>query len=175
MWHILEDRQRFRKWKSPSCVQLFATPRSILCPWNSKTRILAWAVIPFSRASSQLRDQTQVSCISSRFFTIWATTQGIIVTANVTEHLLTSKSNTVYYILHLFCSRGIMGRGWRSEAAESDTINSCCNWGKWLKYLYSITVIIMLSLPLLYYFTHWNLSWIFFMLLTLFSRNKKKL
>ena len=29
--------------------------------------------IPFSRGSSQPRDRTQVSCIASRFFTIWAT------------------------------------------------------------------------------------------------------
>ena len=29
--------------------------------------------IPFSRASSQPRDETQLSCIAGRFFTIWAT------------------------------------------------------------------------------------------------------
>ena len=29
--------------------------------------------MPFSRGSSQPRDQTQVSCIAGRFFTIWAT------------------------------------------------------------------------------------------------------
>ena len=28
---------------------------------------------PFSRGSSQLRDQTQISCIAGGFFTIWAT------------------------------------------------------------------------------------------------------
>ena len=38
-----------------------------------QARILEWIVIPFSRGSSQLRDTTQVSCIASRFFTIWAT------------------------------------------------------------------------------------------------------
>ena len=35
-----------------------------------QTRILEWVTIPFSRGSSQPRDQTQVSCIASRFFTI---------------------------------------------------------------------------------------------------------
>ena len=34
-----------------------------------QVRILEWAAIPFSRASSQSRDQTQVSCIAGRFFT----------------------------------------------------------------------------------------------------------
>ena len=36
-------------------------------------RILEWVAMPFSRGSSQPRDQTQVSCIAGRFFTIWAT------------------------------------------------------------------------------------------------------
>ena len=38
-----------------------------------QARILEWVVIPFSRASFQLRDQTSVSCIARRLFTIWAT------------------------------------------------------------------------------------------------------
>ena len=38
-----------------------------------QARILEWVAIPFSRASSQLRDQTQVSHIAGGFFTIWAT------------------------------------------------------------------------------------------------------
>ena len=37
-----------------------------------QARILEWVVIPFSRGSSQPRDQTWVTCISGRFFTIWA-------------------------------------------------------------------------------------------------------
>ena len=35
-------------------------------------RILEWAVISFSKGSSQPRNQTQVSCIVGRFFTNWA-------------------------------------------------------------------------------------------------------
>ena len=38
-----------------------------------QTRILEWATIPFSRVSSQPRDQTQVSHFADRFFTVWAT------------------------------------------------------------------------------------------------------
>ena len=37
-----------------------------------QARILEWVAIPFSRGSSQPRDQTQVSCISGECFTIWA-------------------------------------------------------------------------------------------------------
>ena len=32
--------------------------------------ILEWVAIPFRRGSSQLRDQSWVSCIAGRFFTI---------------------------------------------------------------------------------------------------------
>ena len=35
-----------------------------------QARILQWVAIPFSRVSSQFRDQTRISCIASRFFTI---------------------------------------------------------------------------------------------------------
>ena len=36
-------------------------------------RRLDWVAISFSRGSSQPRDQTQVSCIVDRWFTVWAT------------------------------------------------------------------------------------------------------
>ena len=38
-----------------------------------RARILGWVAIPFSRGSSQPRDQTWVSCIADRCFIIWAT------------------------------------------------------------------------------------------------------
>ena len=33
-----------------------------------QARILEWVAIPFSRGSSQTRDQIQVSCVRGRFF-----------------------------------------------------------------------------------------------------------
>ena len=63
-----------------------ATPwtiaRRVLCPWDFlcplsmgivQARKLEWVAMPSSRGSFQARDQTQVSCIAGRFFTIWAT------------------------------------------------------------------------------------------------------
>ena len=38
-----------------------------------QARILEWVVFPFSRGSSQPRDQTPVSRIAGRFFTSWIT------------------------------------------------------------------------------------------------------
>ena len=59
------------KWKSLSRVLLFATPWSL--PGSSvhgilQARILEWVAIPFSRGSSQPRDQSQVSHMAGRFF-----------------------------------------------------------------------------------------------------------
>ena len=39
----------------------------------SRKRILMWGAIPFSRGSSQPRNQIQLSCIAGRFFTLWVT------------------------------------------------------------------------------------------------------
>ena len=39
----------------------------------SQARIMEWVAIPFSRGSFWPRDQTQVSCIAGRCFTIWST------------------------------------------------------------------------------------------------------
>ena len=41
-------------------------------PMDRGVRILEWVAIPFSRGSSQARDQTQVSWIAGRLFTVWA-------------------------------------------------------------------------------------------------------
>ena len=59
-----------RNWKSLTRVWLFATP------WTDYVvhgilwaRILGWVAFPFSRGSSRLRDQTQVSHIAGGFIT----------------------------------------------------------------------------------------------------------
>ena len=38
-----------------------------------QAKLLEWTAMPFSRGSSRPRDQTPVSCITGRFFTIWDT------------------------------------------------------------------------------------------------------
>ena len=55
-----------------------------------RARILEWVAIPFSRGSSRPRDQTWVSCISVRFFTIWAPRESSVdvrVDMNFTQKL----------------------------------------------------------------------------------------
>ena len=49
------------KWKSLSCVWLFETPWTIHSMKFSRPEYWEWVAFPFSRGSSQARDQTQVS------------------------------------------------------------------------------------------------------------------
>ena len=55
-----------------SCLTL-CDPMDYIVHWILQARILEWVAIPFFKGSSQLRDQTQVSHITGRFFIIWAT------------------------------------------------------------------------------------------------------
>ena len=55
------------------CDPMDYTVRGIL-----QARILEWVDFPFFRASSQPRDQTQVSRIAGGFFTSWATREAKI-------------------------------------------------------------------------------------------------
>ena len=53
-----------------------ATPWTYTVHGILQARILEWVAFPFSRASSQPRDQIQVSCIAGGFFTNWAVREG---------------------------------------------------------------------------------------------------
>ena len=60
-----------------SCPALYdpmdcSLPGSSLSMGILQARILEWVAIPFSRGFSRPTDQTQISCIAGRFFTIWA-------------------------------------------------------------------------------------------------------
>ena len=44
-----------------------------------QARVLECVAISFSRGSSQPRDQTQVSCIAGRCFTVWVTSENLPV------------------------------------------------------------------------------------------------
>ena len=57
-----------------------------------QARILKWVAIPFSRGSSQARNQTRVSYIAGRFFTNWAMREALC-------NLLAAKSLQLYLIL----------------------------------------------------------------------------
>ena len=67
------------KWKSEKfwVVSDSLWPHRLYSPWNSSGQNTGVVAIPFSRESSQPRDQTQVSHIAGRFFTSWAAREAL--------------------------------------------------------------------------------------------------
>ena len=59
-----------------------------------QAKIQEWVAIPFSRRSSQPRDQTQVSCIAGRGFTVCATREALLVISYVQM-----KTSVKYYFI----------------------------------------------------------------------------
>ena len=72
-----------------------------------QTRILEWVAVPFSRGSSQSRDQTQVSSITGDFCTNWTTRETQIWTTiyikerNNKDLLYSTENYTQYSIITL--------------------------------------------------------------------------
>ena len=64
----VKSESESRSLLSQLCNPMHYTVHGIL-----QARVLEWVAIPFSRGSSQLGDQTQVSCTAGGFFTSWAT------------------------------------------------------------------------------------------------------
>ena len=62
-----------RKVMSNSFNPMAWSPPGFSALWILQARILEWVAMPFSRGSSQPRDQTHISCNAGRFFTDWAT------------------------------------------------------------------------------------------------------
>ena len=67
-----------------------------------QVRRLEWVAISFSRGSSQLRDQTQVSHIAGRSFTIWAT-----YTLPQSKIKLRPACRAVHVLIHLLSLWGL--------------------------------------------------------------------
>ena len=74
---LLYTNVKERQWKFAQLCLTFCDPMDCSLPGSSvhgilQARIREWVAVPFSRGSSQPRDQTHVSCIAGRFFTDWA-------------------------------------------------------------------------------------------------------
>ena len=66
-----------------------------------QARKLEWVTISFSRGSSWSRDWTWVSCISGRFFTIWATRKAVENTSKKYLSLFAKGKKRFPYSLHI--------------------------------------------------------------------------
>ena len=64
------------------CDPIDCSPPDFYAPGILQERTLGWAAIPFSRGSSQARDQTWVSFIAGGFFIVWATGEAELLPSN---------------------------------------------------------------------------------------------
>ena len=65
---VSKDKDSLKMKVTQSCPTL-SDPMDYTVRGILQARILEWVAVPFSRGSSQARDQTQVSDIAVRFFT----------------------------------------------------------------------------------------------------------
>ena len=63
---------------SDSCDLVDYSPPASSVHGILQARILEWVAMPSSRESSRPRDQTQVSCITGRWFTNWAMREALM-------------------------------------------------------------------------------------------------
>ena len=110
-----------------------------------QARILKWVAISYSRGSSQPRDQTRVSHIAGRFFTIWAIREApelipvyLITGGNkaskhykilpfeVRQSLKFIESGRRLYLCYMFC---VWTRG-RFKCIWWHSLWSKCNWSR---------------------------------------------
>ena len=77
IWLLWLGIQRVKVLVTQSCPTLYdpmdCSPSGSSVHGVLQARILGWVVISFSRGFSWPRNWTQCSCITGRFFTIWAT------------------------------------------------------------------------------------------------------
>ena len=67
------------KVKGPQSCPTLSDPMVYTVHGILQAKILEWAAFPFSRGSSQPRDQTQVSHLAGGFFTSWATREALLL------------------------------------------------------------------------------------------------
>ena len=67
--------------KVPQSCPALCDPMDYTAHGILQARILEWVAVPFSRGSSQPRDQTQVSRIAGIFFTV--TAEGLLICDSV--------------------------------------------------------------------------------------------
>ena len=89
-----------------------------------QARILEWVFIPFSRGSSWPRDRTQVSCITDRFFTVWATREALKNRFRCFRPLWTIKKaeHQRFDAFELWCWRRLLRVPWTARRSNQSIL-----------------------------------------------------
>ena len=75
-----------------------------------QAKILEWVAFPFSKGSSQPRNQTRVSCIAGGFFTSWVIREAPKVVKYVVNHYIFNICTSLY-IHRDFCNQAAHTKG----------------------------------------------------------------
>ena len=97
-----------------------------------QARILEWVAFPFSRAFSQPRSRTRVSCIAGGFFTRWATREALEGLSKATFEKKKEDREGVNHTV--MCAENFPGRGdARYKGLEEEVFVVCSrkNWGQY--------------------------------------------
>ena len=97
-------------------------------PGILQARTLEWVAFPFSRGSSQPRDQTQISRIAGRFFTSWATREAPSRRKIITKRLM-SVSLFVCVFLKATCILFPKCESNSTHVLHFDFSYLCPSWG----------------------------------------------
>ena len=94
------------KWKGKSIVSESLWPHELHSPWNSPGQgiPMEWVTFPFSRGSSQPRDQIQVSHIAGGFFTSWATTEAHQLLNKISKYWRASSHGSCPSVILTICT-----------------------------------------------------------------------
>ena len=90
-----------------------------------QARILEWVAFPFSRASSQPRDQTQVSRIAGGFFTSWATREAHFCKGQIVN--ISVFAGNMWLLSHLLSFTTL----YKSESHFEITNHTKSGWWAW--------------------------------------------
>ena len=89
--------------ESESCLAMSDSlrPYGLYSPRNSPGQNTEWVAFPFSRGSSQPRDQTQVSSIAGGFFTSWVTREA----HGKQKHLINEITTSIlFYFIFIYAT-----------------------------------------------------------------------
>ena len=91
---------------------------------NLQARILELVFTPFSRGSSWPRDQPQVSCITDRFFTVWATREALKNRFRCFRPLWTIKKaeHQRFDAFELWCWRRLLRVPWTARRSNQSIL-----------------------------------------------------
>ena len=103
-----------------------AQPTRLLCLWDFSGKILEWVAVSFSRGFSQPRDQTYVSCIAGKFFTVWATRKVLsnqVLGFNLWAPTSSSNIAKLYWNLLQLINLIIYKQLWQADKVCSETLH----------------------------------------------------